>query len=369
MPSAVLLDAARTPLGARGGALASWHPADLVAHVLRRLAERNDLDPARVDEVVIGCAMPVGSQGFNIARNAVLGAGWSERVPAGTVDRQGVSSFAAVAAAVRAVASGACDVVIAGGVESMSSTPAGATLVPGAQPFGPSMADRYRERGGLVPLGVAAEGLGLPRDLLDEWALRSHVRASGAAPDRAIVSLGSLGGDELPRADVTAADLAGARPSFVPDGAVTARNSAAMADGAAVALVVSEAFAAASGRAPLARIAAAVEVGVDPLAALTAAAPAAVAVLRADGFDAGDLARIELAEPFAAVPLLFMKELAIDDDRLNPAGGGIARGEPTGAVGACLLATLAHGLDPGDRGLAAGLATGGLGAAVLLERL
>jgi acetyl-CoA acyltransferase len=368
---ALLLDAVRSPLGARGGALASVHPADLLAQLLGALAERTGIDVERVDDVVVGCAMPVGNQGFNVARSAVLGAGWPEHVPAGTIDRQGVSSFAAIAAAVRAVASGACEIVVAGGVESMSTTPPGATLVPGAQPFGPAMAERYRDRGGLMPPGVVAEAFRLPRTELDAYALRSHVRASASGPDPAIVPVRAGGvtvkADELPRTDLTAEELAGARSTFVAGGSVTALNSAAMADGAAAVVVASEAVAAALGAVPLARVVATAEVGIDPIAALAGDIPATRAALARAGLTLDDLTRVELAEPFAAVPLSWLAELGVDPELVNPHGGGIAVGEPTGAVGARLVASLVHGLR-GGVGLAAGVAAGGLGSAVVLAQ-
>jgi acetyl-CoA acyltransferase len=368
MRPALLLDAARTSIGARDGVLSAWHPADLAAAVLGALAARTGIDPGVVDDVVLGCAMPVGNQGFNVARSAVLAAGWPERVPAGTIDRQGVSSLAAIAAAARAVASGACDIVVAGGVEVMSTTPPGATLVPGAQPFGPTMADRYRDRGGLIPPGVAAEAFGIGRAELDAYALRSHVAAVAGAPDAGIVPVGSVKRDELPRADLTADELAAARPAFTPDGTVTAVNSAAMADGAAAVVVVSEAVAAALAIEPLARIAAVAEVGVDPVAMLTGAVPATQQVLARAGIDVADVGRFEVGEPFAAVPLAWMAALGVEVERVNPAGGGIALGEPTGATGARLVVTLAHGLG-GRWGVATAVATGGLGSAVLLQPL
>jgi acetyl-CoA acyltransferase len=371
MRTALLLDAVRSPLGGRGGALAAVHPVDLLAQLLRSLAERSGLDAARVDDVLIGCAMPVGNQGFNVARSAVLGAGWPEQVPAGTIDRQGVSSFAAVAAAARAVASGACEIVVAGGVESMSTTPPGATLVPGAQPFGPAMAERYRDRGGLTPPGVVAEAFGLPRSSLDAYALQSHARAVAAGPDPAIVPVRAgdvtVKADELPRADLTLDERAGARGTFVDGGAVTALNSGAMADGAAVVVLVSEAVAAALDAVPLARIVATADVGIDPIAALAGDIPATRAALARAGLTLGDLTRIELAEPFAAVPLSWLAELGVDPERVNPHGGGISLGEPTGAVGARLVASLAHGLG-GGTGLAAGVASGGLASAVVLAQ-
>lgn len=368
MRPALVLDAVRTPLGRHDGGLSTWHPADLAAAVLAALVTRTGIDPGVVDDVVLGCAMPVGSQGFNVARNAVLAAGWPDHVPGGTIDRQGVSSLSAVAAAARAVASGACDVVVAGGVEVMSTTPPGATLVPGAQPFGPAMAHRYRERGGLIPPGVAAEAFGFARPELDAFALRSHEAAVAAPADPGMVPVGGVRADELPRPGLTLAELAEARPSFVPGGTVTAANSAPMADGAAAVLVVAEHVAASLSVAPLARVAAVAEVGVDPLAMLTGAVPATEQVLAAAGVRADDVERFEVGEPYAAVPLAWIAALGVDAGRVNPAGGGIARGEPTGATGARLLVTLAHGLG-GRWGVATTVATGGLGSAVLLERI
>lgn len=382
MRAAVLVDAVRTPIGGRGGRLSGWHPADLAAEVLRALAERTGFDPAAVDDVVLGCAMPVGNQGFNLARSAVLAAGWPESVPAGTVDRQGISSLAAVIDAARAVASGACDLVIAGGVEVMSTTPQGATLVPGSMPFGPAVTERYRDAGGLIPAGVAAEALGaslgVDRATLDAVAQRSHARAAGGAEvvpvgsrvlDRdkgEVVRSGtSVTADELPDPAITPAELAGARPAFVPDGTVTAANSAAIGDGAAAVLLMSEDAAARLGATPLAVVRAAAVVGSDPLVTFGGATLATERVLA--GLD-GEVDRVEVGEPFAAALLAYERATGLDPARVNPAGGGIALGEPTGAVGARLVATLAHGL-AGRFGVAAAGGLGGLGAAVLLERL
>jgi acetyl-CoA acyltransferase len=275
--------------------------------------------------------------------------------------------LSAIVAAARAVSSGACDIVVAGGVEVMSTTPPGATLVPGAQPFGPAMAARYRDRGGLIPPGAAAEAFDLPRADLDAYARRSHARAVAAGPDPALVPIGTVKDDELPRADLTDEELAAARPAFVPGGAVTGLNSGAMADGAVAVVVVSEAIAARCAVEPLARIAATAEVGIDPIAMLAGAIPATRAVLERAGVDVADVDRFEIAEPFAGVPLTWMAELGVVAERVNPDGGGIALGEPTGAVGARLVATLAHGM-VGRWGLAAGVASGGLGTAVLLAR-
>ncbi|MCU1487088.1 MAG: acetyl-CoA acetyltransferase [Actinomycetia bacterium] len=378
MRPAVIVDAVRTPIGARGGRLSGWHPADLAAEVLRALADRTGLDPATVDDVVLGCAMPVGNQAFNVARSAVLAAGWPEGVPAGTVDRQGTSGLAAVIDAARAVASGACEVVVAGGVEVMSTTPQGATLVPGSMPFGPGVTDRYRAAGGLIPAGVAAEALaaslGLDRAALDAVALRSHAQAAVGAElvpvasralDRdkgEVVRSGTMVAiDELARPGLTLEALAAARPAFDPEGVVTAANSAGIGDGAAGVLVMSEAAAAALGHRPLAVVRATAVVGSDPLATFGGAAVAAARV-GAAGIDVG---RFEVGEPFAAALVAFVRALDLDPAIVNPAGGGIALGEPTGATGARLVATLVHGLN--GPGVAAIGGLGGLGAAILLD--
>jgi acetyl-CoA acyltransferase len=373
----VIVDAVRTPVGARSGALSGWHPADLSAELLRALVERTGVEPARVDDVLLGCAMPVGNQGFNLARSAVLAAGWPEAVPGGTVERQGISGLAAVIDAVRAVASGACELVVAGGVEVMSTTPRGATLVPGAVPFGPAVAERYRDAGGLVPAGVAAEalasGLQLDREALDAIALRSHARYVAGADlvpvgsrvlDRdtgSVVRSGTLvRADELPRPGTTMADLAEARPAFDAGGAVTAANSAGIGDGAAVVLVASEAAAAAVGHA-LARVRGTAVVGADPLATFGGTAAAAARLLEGVA-----VSRVEVGEPFGAALVAFEQALGLDPAVVNPAGGGIAIGEPTGAAGARLVTTLAHGL--AGAGLAVVGGVGGLGAAILLDQ-
>lgn len=372
-----VVEAVRTPLAPRGGKLSGWHPADLAAGLLVALAERTGLDPEAVDDVVLGCAMPVGSQGFNVARNAVLAAGWPVTVPGGTLDRQGASGLAAVAAA-------RGDVVVAGGVEVMSTTPQGATLVPGATPFGPAMVERFRGEGGLVPAPAAAERLaaelGLGRADLDAVAVRSHARAAAAAPgpelvrtavkvldrDKGDVVATGTDLDADDRADP--GDLAALRPAFDPGGSITAGNSAPAADGAAAFLLATDTGLARLGAEPLARIRSVAVRGVDPITMLDCA-PATAAALARAGVDAAALARAEVAEPFASVLVAWQRAVPVDPARVNPEGGGIALGEPTGATGARLLATLVHGLRAGEAGVAAVPGIGGLGAAVVVERL
>ena len=351
----VVVDAVRTPIGAKDGGLSTWHPADLAGHLLRVLATRTGIDPADVDDVLLGCAMPVGSQGFNVARNAVLAAGWPNSVPAGTVERQGVSSFAAVAAGARAVASGMARLVIVGGVEMMSTTPAGATLVPGAMPFGPAMTARYKDIGGLVPPAAAADALGVTREEADAYALRSYAKA-GADPS--IVAVGSIRSDERRQPG----DVSGARPLFDAEGTVTAANSAPAADGAALLLLAADSL----GLEPLAQVVAVAETAVDPVAMWTAGESATGRALQLAGLKERDVDRFEVAEPFAPVAIRWLRATGVDEACVNLGGGGIALGEPTGAAGARLLATLAHaGV---STGVAVGFAVGGLGAAVVLRR-
>lgn len=382
-----VLDALRTPIDGRGGQLSGWHPADLAGLVLAALADRVGFSPVDVDDVLLGCAMPVGSQGFNVARNAVLAAGWPESVPGGTIERQGVSAMAAIVAGVHAVAAGACELVVAGGVDVMSMTPHGATLVPGAMPFGPGVGARYRGAGGLVPAGVAAERmateLGLERAALDAIAVRSHVRAAGARRPEVVpvaarlfdrdkgevVSPGTtVTADVLPRAGVTVEELAGNQPLFEPGGRITAGNAAPAADGAAAIVLASESAVERLGRTPLATIAAAALVGADPLAHFGGGAPAATRVLEAAGSPAAEVDRVELAEPFAVVLAGWEGALGLVPGTANPQGGGVGTGEPAGAVGAVLVATLAHALAGrrGSTGLAV-VAGAGLGGAVVLR--
>jgi acetyl-CoA acyltransferase len=318
----------------------------------------------------------------------VLAAGWPLRVPAGTADRQAVSSIAAIAAAANAVASGACEVAVAGGLELMSTTPQGATLVPGAMPFGPAASERFREAGGFVPAGLAAERLassvGLDRAGLDAVALRSHQRAVGAGPRPEVVPVGArvldrekgevvhpgttVTTDELPRADVSIEELATYQPLFEPDGLITAANSAPAADGAAVVLLASEAAAERLGRDPLAILACAVLLGADPTAPHSGAGGAALQALAVAGCEVRDVQRLEFAEPFAAVVPVWEAAIGVEPGTANPAGGGVAVGEPTGAVGALLVAAVAHGI--AGRSDAVGMAVvagNGLGGAVVLR--
>jgi acetyl-CoA acetyltransferase family protein len=383
MPTAVVVDAIRTPIGKRNGQLAGWHPVDLLAHVLTLLVERNDLDPAVIDDVVTGCVSQVGEQALNIGRNALLAAGFPDAVPGTTVDRQCGSSQQALHFAAQAVMAGVQDVVVVAGVESMTRVPMGSSVL-GADPFGTKLLARYPN---LVPQGVSA-GLiakrwGLTRDELDAFALESHRRAALATEearfDRELVPVAVAGSarptlmtlDEGIRPDTTAEGLAALKPAFVADGTITAGNSSQISDGAAAVLVTSEEAAARLGLTPRARIVAMSVVGDDPVLMLTAPIPATARVLERAGLTLGQVDRVEINEAFASVVLAWAREVQPDMDRVNVNGGAIALGHPLGASGARLAATLLCELERsgGRLGLQLMCEGGGLANATVVERL
>lgn len=390
MRPVVIVDACRTAIGLRHGGLSGWHPVDLAGAVLAALARRSGLDPQAVDDVVMGCATPVGDQGCNLARSAVLAAGWPAAVPAATIDCQAASSLRAVAVAASAIAAGSCDVVVAGGVELSTTTPAGAWVEAGSRPFGPAVVARYAGEGGLVPPGVAAEGMArqwrLHREKLDGWAAQSHLHAARAVDGGCfaaeLVALAARRWDRERRlvveldADLAADEGVGrviGDPSswpamFVPGGVVTAANSSPVGDGAAALLLMSEHRAAVLGMRTLARFVGVGAAGVDPRDMLGAVIPATWAVLRRAGLDVNDVARFEVDETYAAVPLAWMAELGVAPARVNPDGGSIALGHPPGAGGARQLTTLVHGLarTGGGLGLATHGGVGGVATAVLV---
>jgi len=400
LPAAVLVDAVRTAGGRRNGVLSGWHPADLAAEVLKALVERNDLDPARIDDVIMGCVTQVGHQGLNIGRSAVLAAGFPESVPATTVDRQCGSSQQAVHFAAQGVLAGAYDIVVAAGVEVMSSTPMGASVTPGSFPFGPGVVARYSQvhsygGTGLQSQGIAAEMVadrwGLSRDDLDAYGARSQQRAEQAADaglfDLEIVPVRSrrldhdsgrvvadgtvVRRDEGIRPGTTVEALARLKPAFKADGKVTAGNSSQITDGASGALIMSEALAADLRLTPRARFSGFALAGVDPVSMLTGPIPATTRLLERSGLSIGDIDLFEINEAFAPVVLAWERELRPDMDRVNPNGGAIALGHPLGASGTRLLATLVNELERtgGRYGLQAMCEGGGLANATLVERL
>jgi acetyl-CoA acyltransferase len=396
MPTAVIVDAVRTAGGKRNGKLSGWHPADLAGEVLNRLAERNDLDPALVDDVIMGCVMQVGAQGLNVGRNAVLAAGWPESVPATTIDRQCGSSQQSAHFAAQGVMAGAYDIVVAAGVEVMSVVPMGASVMVKdvGMPFGPRMTERYAEPG-LVPQGISAEIIAdrwdLSREELDAFGARSQQLAAQATAEgrfeREIVAVKArprdketgelIATDELVTADegirpgTTAETLANLKPAFKPDGKVTAGNSSQITDGASAVLIMSEEKANELGLTPRARFVSFALAGVDPVTMLTGPIPATHKVLDRAKLSLDDIDLVEINEAFASVILAWEKELHPDMAKVNVNGGAIALGHPLGASGTKLLATLVNELERsgGRYGLHTMCEGGGLANATIIERL
>jgi acetyl-CoA acyltransferase len=388
MPEAVIVDAVRTPGGRRNGRLKDWHPASLAAHVLKALADRNELDPAMVDDVVMGCVMQVGPQALNIARNAVLAAGWPESVPATTVDRQCGSSQQAMHFAAQGVMSGAYDIAVAAGVEVMTKVPMGASVVQGMDfPFPAEMQKRY-EATGLPPQGIGADMIadqwGFTREDLDAFGALSQQRAEQATkegrfkneivPVTVVDDEGAehvMDVDEGIRPGTTAEKLAGLRPAFKEDGKITAGNSSQICDGASAALIMSPEKAAELGLRPRARFHSFALAGADPVTMLTGPIPATEKILKRSGLAIDDIDLFEVNEAFASVVLAWQKETGADMDRVNVNGGAIALGHPLGASGAKLMATLLNELErtDGRYGLQVMCEGGGMANATLIERI
>ena len=392
MSTAVIVDAVRTAGGKRNGKLRNWHSADLASEPLRALVERNDLDPALVDDVIMGCVMQVGEQALNVGRNAVLAAGWPESVPATTIDRQCGSSQQALHFAAQGVMAGAYDVVVAAGVEVMTRTPMGSSVVRDLGfPFGPRVMSRYAERGGLVSQGEGAELIaerwGISRDQLDEFAVRSHRLAAQATAEgrfeREIIPVairdddGSetdelVTADEGIRPDSSVEVLGNLKPAFrAENGRITAGNSSQITDGASATLVMSEEKAAALGLTPRARFVGFAVAGADPITMLTGPIPATRQVLERAKLTLDDIDLVEINEAFASVPLAWAAELGADMEKVNVNGGAIALGHPLGASGAKLMATLLNELERtgGRYGLLTMCEGGGLANATIIERL
>ena len=397
MAEAVIVDAIRTPMGKRNGKLSGFHPADLAGEVLKALSNRNDLDPALVEDVIMGCVMQVGAQGVNIGRNAVLASGWPESVPATTIDRQCGSSQQSAHFAAQGVMAGAYDIVVAAGIEVMSMVPMGASMMAPntGVPFGPRMMARYEDRGGLVPQGTSAELIAekwsLSREELDAYGARSQQFAAKAREEgrfereilpvqarpvdketgKLIATDEILSQDEGIRPDTTVETLANLKPAFKPDGVVTAGNSSQITDGASAVLIMSEAKANELGMTPRARFHSFSLAGVDPIFMLTGPIPATEKVLERSGLTMDDIDLVEINEAFASVVLAWEKELHPDMDQVNVNGGAIALGHPLGCSGARLMTTLLHELERtgGRYGLQTMCEGGGLANATIIERL
>jgi acetyl-CoA acyltransferase len=398
MPTtAVIVDAVRTAGGKRNGKLSGWHPADLAAETLKALIERNNLDPALVDDVIMGCVMQVGAQGVNVGRNAVLAAGFPESVPSTTVDRQCGSSQQSAHFAAQGVIAGAYDVVIAAGVEVMSLVPMGASMGDGSlgMPFGQKVMDRYADVGGLVPQGISAELIadkwGLSREDLDAFGARSQQFATRARDEgrfekeilpvtekrldketkKVIESADLVTADEGIRPDTTPETLAQLKPAFKPDGKVTAGNSSQITDGAAAVLIMSEEKAKELGLTPRARFVNFALAGVDPVTMLTGPIPSTEKVLAKANMSINDIDLFEVNEAFASVVLAWEKEHHPDMSRVNVNGGAIALGHPLGCSGAKLMTTLVNELERtgGRYGLQTMCEGGGMANATIIERL
>jgi acetyl-CoA acyltransferase len=378
MRDAVIVEAVRTPVGRRNGGLAAVHPVDLSAMVLRELARRTGVDPELVDDVIWGCVSQIGDQSSNIARFAALAADWPEHIPGTTVNRACGSSQQALDFAAHAVMCGAMDIVVAGGVESMSRVPLGAARTVG-MPYGPTVLARYDNfsfnQG--ISAELIAEKWGLSRTDLDTFAVRSHALAAaaidGGAFDAQLTPVQADGHqvttDEGVRRESTVQRLAQLKPSFKEDGVIHAGNASQISDGAAALLVTTPERAASLGLTPMVRYHSGAVVGADPVLMLIGPIAATEKLLSRAGVAVADIGVFEVNEAFAPVPLAWLAETGADPERLNPLGGAIALGHPLGASGAILMTRMVHHMR--DRGIRYGLQTmcegGGTANATLVE--
>jgi acetyl-CoA acyltransferase len=378
---AFIVDAVRSPIGKRNGTLASLRADELAGQVLNALVERNGLDPAEVEDVQMGCVTQVGEQGWNIGRMAPLVAGWPDSVPGATVDRQCGSSMQCNFNAAGVVWSGQLDVVVSAGVESMSRVPMGSS--------GGDVSEKLLERWQIVPQGVSAELIaekwGLTREELDAYSYESHRRALAAIEEgrfeKEVVPIEVtnphvgvvFGVDETPRADTSPEALAALKPSFLPDGKVTAGNSSQICDGAAAVLVASEAACSRLGLEPRARFVSFGLVGVDPRLMLHGNPQACERALAKAGLGWDDVAVVEVNEAFASVALQFIRDAGLEERTgdVNPNGGGISLGHPLGATGARVTATLLNELERRDARYGVATMCIGLGQAIatVIERV
>ena len=385
MAEAVIVEAVRAPVGRRNGGLSGVHPAELSAQVLNGLAERAGIDPEIVDDVIWGCVMQAGEQALDIARTAVLTAGWPESVPGVTVDRQCGSSQQSVHFAAAGVVAGHYDVVVAGGVESMSRTPMGASLASGGNPYAAGFKSRYdRTPNQGIGAEMMAEKWGLTRTMLDQFSLDSHEKAAAAqdsgAFDDQIVAIKAVGEgnetsivlkDEGIRRGTTLEKMGQLKPAFKEDGVIHAGNSSQISDGSAALLFMSAEKAKSLGLKPIARVHTGTLAGADPVMMLSAPIPATQKALKRSGLSVDDIGAFEVNEAFAPVPMAWLKEIGADEKKLNPNGGAIALGHPLGGSGARIMTTLLYHMR--DKGIRYGLQTmcegGGQANATILELL
>jgi acetyl-CoA acyltransferase len=379
MAQAVIVEATRSPIGKRNGGLSGVHPADLSAQVLNALVQRAGIDPEIVDDVIWGCVGQTGEQTFDIARTALLAAGWPDSVPGVAIDRQCGSSQQSVHFAAAGLVAGHYDVVVAGGVESMSRVPIGATLAAGGDPFPDSFITRF---GGRPNQGIGAEMIaqswGFDRTALDGFSLGSHEKAAAAQDsgsfDDEIVGIKDQEGnlvlkDEGIRRGGTIEKMATLKPAFKDDGVIHAGNASQISDGAAALLLMTAEKAKSLSLKPLARVHTATVAAADPVIMLTAPIPATQKALKRSGLRIDDIGVYEVNEAFAPVPLAWLKDIGAEEEKLNPNGGAIALGHPLGGSGARIMTTMLHYMR--DRGIQYGLQTmcegGGQANATILE--
>jgi len=381
MAEAVIVEAVRSPIGKRNGGLSGVHPGELSAQVLNALVERAGVDPALVDDVIWGCVMQAGEQALDIARTAVLAAGWPETVPGVTVDRQCGSSQQSVHFAAAGVVAGHYDVVVAGGVESMSRTPMGASLANGGHPYPEAFRSRYTQTPNQgVGAEMMAEKWELSRTALDEFSLGSHDKAAAAqdsgAFDDQIVAIKDQDGnpvlkDEGIRRGGNVEGLAKLKTVFKEDGVIHAGNSSQISDGSAALLFMTAEKAKELGLKPIARVHTATLAGADPVMMLSAPIPATQKALAKSGLSLDEIGVFEVNEAFAPVPMAWLKEIGADEKKLNPNGGAIALGHPLGGSGARIMTTMLYHMR--DKGIRYGLQTmcegGGQANATILELL
>jgi acetyl-CoA acyltransferase len=385
MAEAVIVEAVRSPVGKRNGGLSGVHPGELSAQILNGLVERAGIEPGVVEDVIWGCVMQAGEQALDIARTAVLAAGWPESVPGVTVDRQCGSSQQSVHFAAAGVVAGHYDVVVAGGVESMSRTPMGSSLANGGHPYPEAFRSRYSQT---PNQGVGAEMIadqwGFSRTDLDQFSLGSHEKAaaaqdSGAFDDQILgIKTKDADGndtvvlqDEGIRRGGTIESIGKIKPAFKEDGVIHAGNSSQISDGAAALLFMSAEKAKSLGLKPLAKVHTAVLAGADPVIMLTAPIPATQKALKKSGLSLDEIGVFEVNEAFAPVPLAWLKDIGADEKKVNPNGGAIALGHPLGGSGARIMTTMLYHMR--DKGIQYGLQTmcegGGQANATIIELL
>ncbi len=383
---AVIVEAVRTAVGRRNGRLKDWHPVDLLAQTLSALVQRTGIDAGLVEDVIIGCVSQVGEQSLNVGRNAVLAAGFPETVPGTTVDRQCGSSQQAIHFAAQGVISGAYDIAIAGGVESMTRVPMGSSSQGPGVPFGPQMLKRYNNE--LVHQGISAELVaqkwGLSREELDAFSLESHRRAARATAEGRFrhqivpVEVKNEDGttsifdqDEGIRSDTSLEKLSNLKPAFKADGLITAGNSSQISDGAAAVLIMERETAKKLGLKPRARFVSFSLAGDNPIMMLTAPIPATYKVLKKAGLTLDEIDLIEINEAFASVVLAWQRETGANMQKVNVNGGAVAIGHPLGASGARLTAVLLHELERtgGRYGLQTICEGGGMANGMIIERI